>query len=225
MLLPPFEFVRLRVQCDALPWLRQTSPSYAPAFHCFAAAIARLLMAMPLRHGALQHLRQSSHLSALPSPIISGLSYAAALRCQAYQRHCPSTLCLRWSGLCTSMASPSKSLPLLCLTILLSAFVKLNKTILRSSFADLCSSFADRCTTLPVNAMPMQIRSTLFPRDSRPCHASAKLCVALAVLRYAIAVQSHAAAVHSLATAMQILAFADQILSLPPLCAAMPIEA
>lgn len=98
------------------------------------------------------------------------------------------------------------------------AFAKLNKTTLRSTIADLCSSFADRCTTLPVNAMPMQIRSTLFPRDSRLCHASAKLCVA-------ITVQSHAAAVHSLATAMQILAFADQHLSLPPLCAAMPIEA
>jgi len=69
----------------------------------------------------------------------------------------------------------------------------------------------------------MQIRSTLFPRGSRPCHASALLFHAMPVPNYALPLQFKAMPLQY--TASPPLAFADQILSLPPLCAAMPIEA
>ena len=144
--------------------------------------------------------------------------FAPAVLGDSSQRHCFSLLCQSQSGLCTSMASPSKSLPLLCLTIFLNAFAKLSKTTLRSSFADLFSAIADRCATLHVNAnanpldsFPTRIHALPCQCQAMRCHYSSKPCRCSTQPRPS--------------SAIQILAFADQHLSLPPLCASMPIEA
>lgn len=98
------------------------------------------------------------------------------------------------------------------------AFAKLNKTILRSTIADLCSSFADRCTTLPVNANANPLDSFPSRLQTLPCQCQTMRCPCCSTLRHCSSKPCRCSTQPRLRSAIQSFAFADQILSLPPQC-------